>query len=110
MNITEEVKGDVVIIRLDGRLDATSSPQLEAKVNELIEQKQQKLILSLQNVDYLSSAGMRVLLSITKKIKSISGKLMICSLTDDVMDIIKMAGFNQILPISASEEKAIQEI
>lgn len=110
MKVSEEVKGDVVIIRLEGRLDATTSAQIESKVNSLTEDKKLKIIFNLQNVDYLSSAGMRVLLSVTKKLKSLNGKFIVCSLSDDVMDIIKMAGFNQIIQIVSTEEKALQEL
>jgi anti-sigma B factor antagonist/stage II sporulation protein AA (anti-sigma F factor antagonist) len=61
------------------------------------------------NVEYLSSAGMRLLLSGTKKTKSLGGKFVICSLTDDVMEIIKMAGFNHILHIVSTLDKAVKD-
>jgi anti-anti-sigma factor len=110
MEIKEEIKGDVVIFKLEGRLDATTCAQLEAKVTEIVDAKKHKLIFNLQNMDYLSSAGMRVLLSVTKKFKALNGKFIVSSPTDDVMEIIKMAGFNQILHIVSSEDKALQEI
>lgn len=110
MNVIEEIKNDVVILKLEGRLDATTCAQVESKVNQITESGKNKLIFNLQKMDYLSSAGMRVLLSVTKKIKSLNGKFIVCCLTDDVLEIIKMAGFNQILNIVPEEDIALKEI
>lgn len=109
MKISEEVKGDIAIVRIEGRLDAVTSAQIEAKIQKLLEGKK-KLVINLQDVDYLSSAGIRVLLATFKKIKAQNGKLAICSLTDDVMEIIKMAGFHTILPLFPTEEKALASL
>lgn len=110
MNIIEETKNDIVILKIEGRLDATTSSQIESKVAAITETGKNKLIFNLQNMDYLSSAGMRVLLAVTKKLKSLNGKFIVCCVNDDVLEIIKMAGFNQILHIVSSEDKALQEI
>lgn len=59
-----------VILRLDGRIDAASAPILERKLNSLVEEDHLYLLLDFSRVDYLSSAGMRVLLSVSKKTAS----------------------------------------
>lgn len=97
-----------VILRLDGRLDAASSPILERKIANLIEEDHYHLLLDFSRVDYLSSAGMRVLLSATKKLSSKKGGLILFSLTEDVSEVIKMAGFDKILRIFSSEKEALQ--
>ena len=97
-----------VILRIDGRLDAASAPILERKINSLIDEDHYHLILDFTRVDYLSSAGMRVLLSATKKLKSKKGALILFSLVDDVNEVIKMAGFDKILHICSSEKEALQ--
>ncbi len=97
-----------VILRIDGRLDAASAPILERKINSLIDEDHYHLILDFTRVDYLSSAGMRVLLSATKKLKSKKGALILYSLVDDVSEVIKMAGFDKILHICSSEKEALQ--
>jgi anti-anti-sigma factor len=110
MNVIEEIRNDIIILKLEGRLDATTSSQIESKVASITESGKNKVIFNLQNMDYLSSAGMRVLLSVSKKFKSLNGKFIVCCLNDEVLEIIKMAGFNQILHIVSSEDKALQEI
>lgn len=109
MQFSEEKQGDVVILRINGRIDAITSPQLEKKVHSIIDTGHHKVLFDFSNVEYLSSAGMRLLLSATKKLQTLKGKLVVCSVEQDVMDVIKMAGFNSILTITTNEDKALAE-
>jgi anti-anti-sigma factor len=108
VSIKEEVKGDVLLLIMNGRLDAVSSPTAERKVFDYIYGGQHKLLLDFAGVDYLSSAGMRMLLSITKKLKTLSGKLVICSVTSNVLDVLKMSGFDHVLDLVETEEDALR--
>lgn len=96
------------ILRLDGRLDAVTSPILERKINSLIEEKHYRILLDFLRVDYLSSAGIRLLLSITKKLRAKKGDLALFAVNDEVMEIIKMAGFDKIFLIFSTEQEAFQ--
>lgn len=104
----EEQKGDIVILRLQGRLDAVSAPLAEEKVAKIIDHGQYKLILDLKEVTYMSSAGMRMLLSTTKKLHTLSGQLSVCSMGTNVMDVLKMSGFDHVLKLFKTEEEALQ--
>ena len=97
-----------VIGRLEGRLDAASSYALQQKLDKLIEEKNLDILLDFTRVDYLSSAGMRLLLSTTKKLKTEKGCLVIFALTEDVNEIIKFAGFHKILNICSNEQEALR--
>ena len=108
VNIKEDVKGDVFILRMSGRLDAISSPLTESKVFEYINNGQYKLLFDFGGIDYLSSAGMRMLLSVTKKLKSMSGKLVLFALAPNVFDILKMSGFDHVLEIVQTEEDGLR--
>lgn len=103
-----EERGDVLIVRPKGRFDALSSPMVEKKVFEFIRGGHQRLLMNLSGVDYLSSAGMRMLLSISKKLKTLSGKLVLCGMTQSVLEVLKMSGFDQILEVVVSEEDGIK--
>ena len=109
MNYVLEEKGKYAVLRLSGRLDATTSPILDEKIEELLKLKHLHLLLDFSQVEYLSSAGLRFLLSATKRYKSQGGILVIHSVADEVMEIIKMAGFEKILKISPNEQKALGE-
>lgn len=103
----EEIE-DRVILRIDGRIDAATVTVLERKINTLLDEKHYNLLLDFTRVDYLSSAGMRILLSMSKKLKTKKGSFVLFSLNDEVEEIIKMAGFDKILHICASEKEALQ--
>lgn len=108
ITIKEEAKGDVLVLNMSGRLDAVSSPNAEHTVFDFINTGHYKLVLNFSGIDYLSSAGMRMLLSITKKLKSLPGKVVICSITQNVMDVLKMSGFDHVLELTGTEEEALR--
>jgi anti-anti-sigma factor len=97
-----------MILRLDGRLDAATIPILERKISSLFDEKRYLIYLDFLRVDYLSSAGMRLLLSESKKLKTKKGALVLFSIGEEVMEIIKMAGFEKILLIFETEQDALQ--
>lgn len=103
----EEIEGKIVL-RTSGRLDASSSPVLEKKLNQLIGDEKKQILIDFSQVNYLSSAGMRLLLSVTKKLKAKEGFLVIFALAEEAMEIIKMAGFERILNIRNTEQEALQ--
>jgi anti-sigma B factor antagonist/stage II sporulation protein AA (anti-sigma F factor antagonist) len=108
INIQIEDDQGVSIFRLEGRMDATSAPLLEKKLKEQLSLGKTKLVLDFAKVDYLSSAGMRLLLSTTKKLKEGDSALHLCSVSEEVMEIIKMAGFERIIRIFPTEQEALQ--
>jgi len=109
ITIKEEIREDVLLIRIGGRLDAISAPAAEKRLFEFIKNGQVKLMMDLSGTDYLSSAGMRMLISVTKKLKTLSGKLVLVSVTHHVMDVLKMAGFDHFLDIAANEEEGLRK-
>ncbi len=110
LTISFEEKPKYTTVRLEGRLDAATTPALEQKLSKLFSLEQQSVIIDFSKVDYLSSAGLRLLLSATKKIKARGGKLVFCSMGDEVMEIVKMAGFERILTICSNEQEALSAL
>ena len=108
--IKKEHHNGISILRVSGRLDAITAPKLEEALDEYIAQEAPRVLIDFGQVDYLSSAGMRLLLATTKKLDSKGGKLALCMLHDDVMEIIRMAGFEKILHIRPSEHEAIESL
>jgi len=109
LEINAEEIDKIIILRLLGRLDASSSPLLQNRLNILLKDAHNRVLLDFSNIDYLSSAGLRVLLSFSKKYKENKKKMSIFSVTEDVMDIIKLTGFDKILDIYKNEKEAILE-
>ncbi len=109
IDLQQETRGGIVIIRLQGRLDAITSPPAFDALTKSIEEGNRQLLLNFSGVDYLSSAGMRILMALHKRLKTAQGKLIISAVNPPVMDILKMSGFNQLLQIATTDEEAIAQ-
>ena len=107
MEISITESGDVRILSFQGNLDTNTSPQAENEINSLIEAGAQKLLVNFEKLDYISSAGLRILLATAKKLKASQGVLQICCLNETVQEVFDISGFATILNVSATEEEAL---
>lgn len=107
IELRNDLKGDVLIIRFFGRLDVLTTPDLEKQVFNFIDRGQHRLLLDFSSVDYISSAGMRMLLSMTKKLKNVSGQMVLFAPANNVMDVFRMSGFDHVLQISSNETEGL---
>jgi len=98
MNITEKNEGASCVLAVEGRLDTTTAPALEAKIKSL-EGNTVSLILDLVSLEYVSSAGLRVLLGAQKYFNSIKGSMIIRNVNKDIMEVLELTGFIDILTI-----------
>ena len=97
MTINANKNGTTLEIALEGRLDTTTSPQLEAELHPDIDSAEE-MIFDLEKLQYISSAGLRVLLS-AQKIMNKQGKMTIRNVCPEIMDIFDVTGFVDILNI-----------
>ena len=97
MNINIEKENGVTVLKIDGRLDTTTAPELEKAINAEGDELK-NLVLDFGGVDYISSAGLRVLLTAQKKM-NIQGSMELANVSEAVMDIFEMTGFADILVI-----------
>lgn len=105
----EEKKKDIFILRLKGRLDGITSPLLGNKIDECISKGENKFLLNFAEVDYLSSTGIKILFNSTKRLKSLSGKLILCSVSPTVLEVLKMPGLISEIDMTENEEDALQK-
>lgn len=97
MTITEERNNNSVTLKIEGRLDTTTAPTLEKTIDEILEDITE-LILDMNQLTYVSSAGLRVLLSTQKKMNKI-GMMKLIGVCEEVMEVFEMTGFVDILNI-----------
>ena len=97
MNINIKKENDTTIFEISGRLDTTTAPELEKAINDEGEALK-NLVLDFNGVDYISSAGLRVLLTAQKKM-NVQGSMELVGVSESVMDIFEMTGFADILVI-----------
>ena len=95
------------VLSFQGNLDTNTSPEAESQINDLIEAGAQKLLVNFEKLDYISSAGLRVLLATAKKLKPGDGDLKICCLNQTVQEVFDISGFSTILSVTSSEEEAL---
>lgn len=97
MNIVKETETTKLILDIEGRIDTLTAPQLEAELKKSISGITE-LIFDFKNVEYISSAGLRVLLS-AQKVMNKQGTMIIKNVNEEVMDIFEITGFSDILTI-----------
>lgn len=98
-NLDIEVKKDGAeyTISLDGRLDTITSPDLESKVNDAVSDAT-KLTLDLEKLEYISSAGLRVLLGAVQAMEG-KGEMIVCNLSQSVKEVFELTGFSRLFNI-----------
>ncbi len=110
MEINQENANGVEIFNVKGSLDSNTSPEFETLIYQSLENGQRKLILNLEDLDYISSAGIRVMLKTTKDLKRMEGNIVLCSLQDYVREVFDIAGFDGYLNIEKNLDGAMGKI
>lgn len=98
MTITVDKNDTALTLTLSGRLDTTTSPELEKVITEQCKGVT-ALVIDMAKLEYISSAGLRVLLGAKKLMDAAGGTLTVTNVCDDIMDVFSMTGFNDILTI-----------
>ncbi len=97
MNIDKNQSADKLSISLEGRLDTTTAPQLEAELRASLNHISE-LVLDFAGLEYLSSAGLRVILA-AQKVMSRQGRMVIKNVNNTIMEVFEVTGFVDILTI-----------
>ena len=97
MDITKNKDGGKLEIKVSGRLDTTTAPQLDSEIKESVDGVTE-LIFDLEDLEYISSAGLRVLLA-SQKTMNKQGEMKVTAVSEPVMEIFEVTGFSEILTI-----------
>jgi stage II sporulation protein AA (anti-sigma F factor antagonist) len=110
MQIGEEKVGTVLVIAPVGRVDSVSSGELEKAVLSRIDGGERRVVLDLAGVEYISSAGLRVLLMAAKRLKEPPGALVLCGMGPGVRTVLALAGFLPLFVVEPAREQALARI
>ena len=99
MQITTNISNQNLIISISGRLDTISSPQLEEEINRNSFDEIETVTLNMRALEYISSAGLRVVLKLHKKMTAQGGQLKLINVNDMIMEIFTMTGMDSFLEI-----------
>ncbi len=106
MEADTKLNGDITIFTPSGRIDTMSARDFEKEVNGLIGKGCKKLIIVFADIDYISSAGLRVLLLAGKRLKVSRGNIALSDMADRIFEVFKISGFDKILTIFNTIEEA----
>ena len=109
MDIIEKTINEIIIFKLNGNLNSNTSPELEDKIFEAIKNESKNMILDFEDLDYISSAGLRVIMKATKNLKQSEGMIVLCSMQDYVKEVFEIAGFDAYLPIVPTMDDALNQ-
>ena len=110
MEIQHKIENEVLIIKIDGRLDAATSPSADETIKKAMEKDSNRLLFDLSDLEYLSSGGLRVILSAAKEIRRRNGKVALCCLNPYVDEIFEVSGFKSMIPIKDTIEAGLKDL
>lgn len=103
----QQLTPDIWLIGLKGRLDQGQTPQLEAKLAQMLDEDgRSRLVIDLSQVTYINSGGLRCLVSGWRKARQQDGNLVLCGLSSRLLEIFTMVGFNKVFQIAADVDEA----
>ena len=103
VNFRETARGDCVVLGLEGKLDASTTPDIQARLLEKIRSGQKYLALDFSTVTYLASSGLRMLLVVATMTADLEGRLVLCGLDQTMRDTLDVVGFSPNFKIVADK-------
>ena len=110
MEISEHKAADIVTLSLSGKLDANNAKTFQDQILARIESGERHIVVDLAELDYISSAGLRVIMLAGKRLSSANGKVVLCSLKEPVREVFDIAGFSDIFSIYGSHDEATKDL
>lgn len=106
MDTTRDTVDGITVIRLSGRLDANTSGPFEEELFGIIRDGDRRLILDFDSLEYMSSAGIRVLLKATREVQGEDGRLVLCGVRDYIRELFDLSGFDAVFDIETDPQTA----
>jgi anti-anti-sigma factor len=110
MEIAEERSAGALVVAPAGRVDSVSSGELERHLLSRLDAGEKRLVIDLAGVDYISSAGLRVLLMAAKRLKPPAGMLVLCGMGPSVRTVLELAGFLPLFAVEPARAQALARI
>ena len=107
MNISTREEGSATIVEFEGNLDTNTAPDAQDKLNEVLAGGANRVLVDFSELDYISSAGLRVLLVTAKRMTATGGNLHICALNETVNEVFEISGFSMIFNVFDNESEAL---
>lgn len=99
-----------LIATVSGRLDTLTAPDFDKACSGWVEEGRRKMVLDLSSLEYISSAGLRSILAMAKKLATCGGVLAICSVSGVVAEVFSISGFDSFLPVFEDRDGALESL
>jgi anti-sigma B factor antagonist len=109
MDIKKELSDNITIFEIDGNLDSNTSGDLEKVLIPHIDGGGVSVLIDGTKLNYISSAGLRILLVAAKKIKAVNGIIVLCALQNHIKEVFDIAGFSKIFTIVPARDEALKK-
>ena len=106
----DQAEDTALVISVVGRIDGVNAQEFYNSLSKKINGSDNPVVLDLEKLTYISSAGLRSILLIAKTLKGRNTRFMLCSLPDPIKEIVEIAGFDKIIDVLQSRSAAIAEI
>jgi anti-sigma B factor antagonist len=110
MDISEENSGDVTIVEIKGRIDSHSAPIFSDTLINLVKAGRPRLVVDLQHILYISSAGFRALLLAGRTAKAQQGAIALCNASSEIRRLFDLACITDLFPIYGSREEGMAKL
>ena len=110
MEITAQREGETVIAKANGRIDSSNSREFHSNLEAVITKDDPAVVLDFEDVSYISSAGMRVILLTAKSLQSSGVEFVLCSMNESIREVFMISGFDKIIPIHSSQSEALAAV
>ncbi len=107
LSVTHEREGALAIVHLRGRIDSATASEFETQLGTLFADPLDALIIEMTELDYISSAGLRVLLVVAKRAKAEGRPLVLCNLAPGIQEVFDVSGFTAIFNIATTRAEAV---
>jgi len=108
MDVKEEQVGGITLLQVTGRLDSTTSPALGERLSGILDAGAARLLVDFSQLEYISSAGFRILLQAAKRAEQKAAKLVLCGLSAKVRQLFDIGGFLDLFSITATRDEGIK--
>ena len=110
MDVAAERQDDVLSVLVSGRIDGSNAAAFEETIRAAIAESDRVVIMDFEKLSYISSAGLRVLLTIAKNLSGRGAKLALCAMSDQMRGVFETSGFDKIIPVHSSRAEALASL
>jgi len=100
----------MVLLKLNGEVDVYTAPKLKSRLIDLVDQGKFKIIVDLEEVDFMDSSGLGVLVGGLKRVRSHDGAIALICTQENILKIFRITGLVKVFPIFENQEQAIQSV